>query len=383
MVFLVIVVLLILFILADLAIRQLIKHYKTKKQRQEREQILHSSLSYDFTSEAKTLKRVEVENPKARILCVDDEEVILDSFRKILVLDGYSIDTVESGKEALGLVQKNHYDFVFTDLKMPEMPGEEVTKAVKHIRPDIDVVIITGFATVESAVECMQYGAMDYLQKPFTEEELLTKTGEFLIKRKENIKSTLKPKVNITHFEDATLSEESDFSIPGGVFISRAHVWLNIDQSGKVKVGIDDFAKKIIGKVNGVDSPNLGMELSVGQTIFSIKQDNKRISFPAPVSGKVLKVNEELAKSPESLDDSPYASNWICELDCNNLDEELKNLKIGKSAVNYYKDQIDELNFLIKGLKKSNGTAYAYISLLEKLDQSEFNKLSEKFFNKI
>jgi CheY-like chemotaxis protein/glycine cleavage system H lipoate-binding protein len=383
MVFLVIIVLLILFILSDLAIRYLIKHYKTKKQRLTREEILQSSLSYDFTSEAKSLKRVEIENSKAKILCVDDESIILDSFRKILVLDGYSIDTVENGKEALGLVQKNHYDFVFTDLKMPEMSGEEVTKAVKHIRPDIDVVIITGFATVESAVECMQYGAMDYLQKPFTEEELLSKVKEFLIKRKENIKSSLKPQVNITHFDDSTSSEDSDFSIPGGVFISRAHVWLNIDQSGKVKVGIDDFAKKIIGKVNGIDSPNLGMEISVGQTIFSIKQDNKRISFPSPISGKVLKTNKELSKSPELLDESPYASNWVCELDCNNLDEELKNLKIGKTAVNYYRDQIDELNFVIKGLTKSNGNSYAYLSLLEKVDQSDFTKLSDKFFNKI
>ena len=81
---------------------------------------MQESLKLDFTSEAKTLKRAEVENPKAKILCVDDEEVILGSFRKILVLDGYSVDTVETGQEALGLIQKHHYDFVFTDLKMPQ-----------------------------------------------------------------------------------------------------------------------------------------------------------------------------------------------------------------------------------------------------------------------
>ena len=62
-------------------------------------------------------------DPAARILCVDDEEVILDSLRKILVLDGYNVDTVETGQEALGLVQTRDYDFVFTDLKMPSMPG--------------------------------------------------------------------------------------------------------------------------------------------------------------------------------------------------------------------------------------------------------------------
>jgi CheY-like chemotaxis protein len=63
---------------------------------------------------------------------VDDEPVVLDSFRKILVLEGYSIDTVETAQEALGLVRKRDYDFVFTDLKMPGMDGLDLTKAV-HI----------------------------------------------------------------------------------------------------------------------------------------------------------------------------------------------------------------------------------------------------------
>ena len=157
----IVIIAFIAFILADIIIRYIIKKYQESKAREEREAILKESLNLDFSSEAKTLKRAEVENPKAKILCVDDEQVILDSFRKILVLDGYSIDTVETGQEALGLVQKHHYDFVFTDLKMPQMSGEDVCKAVKHLRPDIDVIVITGYASVESAVETMKYGAMD------------------------------------------------------------------------------------------------------------------------------------------------------------------------------------------------------------------------------
>ena len=141
----------VVFIIADFLIRYISRRFQDKKVKAEREAALSESLRLDFTREAKSLKRVDVTNPKARILCVDDEEVILGSFRKILVLDGYAVDTVESGKEAIGLVQTHNYDFVFTDLKMPEMDGVEVTKAVKHIRPDIDVIIITGYATVETA----------------------------------------------------------------------------------------------------------------------------------------------------------------------------------------------------------------------------------------
>ncbi|MCB0751235.1 MAG: response regulator, partial [Ignavibacteriae bacterium] len=90
----------IIFIIADILIRFIIKRVQEKKAVADREKALEVSLNLDFSNEAKTLKRAEVENPKAKILCVDDEEVILDSFRKILVLDGYSVDTVETGQEA-------------------------------------------------------------------------------------------------------------------------------------------------------------------------------------------------------------------------------------------------------------------------------------------
>jgi len=115
------------FILVDLILRTLLKKIRESRIVREREKALDIGLKLDVSEEAKTLKRVEVENPKARILAVDDESIILDSFRKILVIDGYSIDTVEKGSEALGLIRKNDYDFVFTDLKMPEMDGVEVT----------------------------------------------------------------------------------------------------------------------------------------------------------------------------------------------------------------------------------------------------------------
>ncbi len=177
----------ILFVLADLAVRAVTKQIGEKNARRAREEALAVSLTLDVSREAKSLKRAEVKDPVARILCVDDEEVILDSFRKILVLDGYSVDTVQAGQEALGLIQSHHYDFVFTDLKMPMMDGLDVVKAVKHMRPDIDVVIITGFATVETAVDCMKYGAMDYVQKPFTEDELLAFVKKALFRRQDRI----------------------------------------------------------------------------------------------------------------------------------------------------------------------------------------------------
>ena len=374
----------IIFVIADILIRFIIKKVQAKKIIAEREKALEVSLNLDVSSEAKSLKRAEVENPKAKILCVDDEEVILGSFRKILVLDGYSVDTVETGQEALFLIQSHHYDFVFTDLKMPEMDGVDVTKAVKHLRPDIDVIIITGYATVETAVEVMKFGAMDYVQKPFTEDELLDFTKKSLLKRQDRVSKALRPKVHISHLQGNEILRSGEFVIPGGVFISKDHCWAAIDQDGNVKIGLDDFAKKLIGKVDKIEFPNLGMNVKVDQPLFSIKQGRRHITFGAPISGNVTEINDELEDNLETLEISPYEQNWICKVDAENLDTEIKNLQIGNSAVAFYQEDIEKYHKEIKetGIEKNGEKDQLFKGELASLDDFNFNKVVSEFFSR-
>ncbi len=386
MAFLILIVALILFVIGDYFVRTIVKKRNEKKLKEERAEILKVSLNLDFSSEAKSLKRAEVENPKAKILCVDDEAVILDSFRKILVLDGYSVDTVETGQEALGLIQKHHYDFVFTDLKMPEMSGEDVCKSVKHLRPDIDVIIITGYASVESAVETMKYGAMDYIQKPFTEDELLDHVKKFLVRRQDKIHKQLKPKVHIKHLSDSIKSQTGEFAIPGGVFISEGHVWAALEEKGTVKIGIDDFAKKLIGKVEGIELPNLGMHVNKDQSLFSLKQGRRTIIFKSPVTGQVAKINNNLAEDLEQLDFNVYDKNWLCVIDAENIDVELSDLKIGNSAVDFYQSEIEQYQKDIKQALEDSRVKIEYednilvLGQFEKLDDLNWDKLAAKYF---
>jgi CheY-like chemotaxis protein len=377
----------ILFVIADIFIRYFGRKYKETQLKKDREAALHVSLNLDFTREAKTLKRVEIEDPKAKILCVDDEPVILDSFRKILVIDGYSVDTVENGKEALGLIQSHHYDFVFTDLKMPEMSGVDVTKSVKQLRPDIDVVIITGYATVETAVECMKFGAMDYVQKPFTEDELLEFVKKILIKRKDRIQKQLKPKVHISHLTESKHFLTYEFAIPGGVFISAGHSWLSIGQDGAAKIGIDDFAKKLIGKIDSIEFPNLGMAVKKGQSLFTVIQGTRSVTFSSPVSGKVTRINTVLKSDLEVLDISSYNSNWICIIDADDIDSELKDLTIGKTAVTFYENDLDRfIELRNKSVKPKDDAprpeTELYIGEFEKMDNAEWDKMATEFFKR-
>lgn len=384
---LVMLIAVVLFILADIAVREGLRRNREKKRRRECEEALAESLKLDFTREAKTLKRAEVKDPAARILCVDDEEVILDSFRKILVTDGYSVDTVQTGQEALGLVQTRHYDFVFTDLKMPAMDGVEVVKSVKHMRPDIDAIIITGYATVETAVECMKYGALDYVQKPFTEGELLAFVKKTLIRRKDNIQKQLKPQVRITHSPDSGSGRTGEFSIPGGVLISQSHCWAGLSQDGTVKVGLDDFAKKLIGSVDGIEFPNVGMEVKAGQPLFKIRQKNRSAQFQSPVSGRVVKVNPVLGEDLPALEVTPYHDRWICVIESDNLDAELGALKIGKSAVALFQEDLERFRAAMKELVKGGaGKACPddalYIGELAHLDDAQWEKIVKDFFRR-
>jgi CheY-like chemotaxis protein/glycine cleavage system H lipoate-binding protein len=383
------IVALILFIIADILIRIISRRLKEKKAKAEREAALSESLRLDFTREAKSLKRVDVPNPKARILCVDDEEVILGSFRKILVLDGYAVDTVESGKEALGLIQTHNYDFVFTDLKMPEMDGVEVTKSVKHIRPDIDVIIITGYATVETAVETMKHGAMDYVQKPFTEDELLAFVKKSLIRRQEKIQKLLQPHVHITHLSAVESVRANEFAIPGGVFIAPGHCWAAVDENGETRVGIDDFAKKLIGGIDEVILPNLGMIVKRGQHLFSVRHGKRRITFRAPLTGKVVNTNTSLSRSTEALDKTPYENNWVCVIDADQLDAELPQLKIGNSAVAFYGDELNRFRTMARKMTRTTTEGseehqgdVMYAGELQDFNDRDYEEIVSAFFER-
>jgi DNA-binding NtrC family response regulator len=120
---------------------------------------------------------------KADILIIDDELVICQSCEKIFLKAGHTVTYTTSGKTALQILEDKTFDVVFTDLKMIDIGGMEVLQAIKQKYPDTIVVVITGYATVASAVETMRYGAFDYLPKPFTPSEILTVLNRALDKR--------------------------------------------------------------------------------------------------------------------------------------------------------------------------------------------------------
>ena len=108
-----------------------------------------------------------------RVLVIDDEQIVLDSICKILKDEDCEVDVSLSGREGLDLALNRHYDIVLTDIRMPDIGGMRVLRDIKRAKPSLPVVMITGYATVQSAVQAMHLGAMEYIEKPFTPEKII------------------------------------------------------------------------------------------------------------------------------------------------------------------------------------------------------------------
>ncbi len=133
---------------------------------------------------------------RTNILVIDDEGIMRQLLSDILKDAGYNVWTAESGEEALKFAQSKEFEVVITDLRMPGIDGIEVLKKFKEKDSSVCVIVITAYATVESAVEAMKIGAYDYITKPFNLEEIKIIVGramerQFLIqeaKQKEKYK---------------------------------------------------------------------------------------------------------------------------------------------------------------------------------------------------
>ncbi len=128
----------------------------------------------------------------ARILVVDDEKVALNNLEHIMKKEGYNVTGTQSGQNALKLLYEEHFDVVLTDLKMEKVDGLEILQCSRELHPDTEVIMITGYLTLQSAVDTITQGAFYYITKPFKLDEVRQVVKEALEKvrlKRENIQS--------------------------------------------------------------------------------------------------------------------------------------------------------------------------------------------------
>jgi len=172
-----------------------------------------------------------------RALVIDDEQIILDSVKKILNAENFDVDTSISSRQGLEAALNNEYDVVLTDIRMPEIGGMRILRDIKRKKPSLPVIIITGYATVKSAVQAMQLGATNYIEKPFTPEILTNAVNTALLAAK----STAPEDQRLVHREEVIkvlerAAEDTDFVT--NLYYNGADALKEYDLTGPEKLAI-------------------------------------------------------------------------------------------------------------------------------------------------
>lgn len=121
---------------------------------------------------------------KGKILVIDDEDIVRTSCNRTLTPEGYEVKMAQNGMDGLKMASEESFDLVLTDLKMPDMDGIEVLRQIKEQWPEFEVIIITGYQTVDTAVKAIKLGAFDYIEKPFTPDALIAAVSKAMENKK-------------------------------------------------------------------------------------------------------------------------------------------------------------------------------------------------------
>ena len=125
-----------------------------------------------------------MEKKKGKILVLDDEKIVLDSVTRILEDENYQVFTCQKGEQAVETLKEGGFDILITDLKMPGMDGLQAMESMLEIDPDLSIIMFTAYSTVDTAVKAMKLGAVDYIRKPFTPDQLTELVEKIMNNRK-------------------------------------------------------------------------------------------------------------------------------------------------------------------------------------------------------
>lgn len=248
----------------------------------------------------------------AKILVVDDERIICAGCEKILGEAGYQVKTTLSARKALEMLKEEPFDIVITDIKMPELSGIELLEIIRKEYPEITVIVITGYSTVETAVEAMKLGAFDYLPKPFTSDQVILVIKR-AVERKNLLAETLRGKKEISK------AQQIINSLPVGIIVvdkdkqivdfnSTFSKMLSLDSKSVTLKGKplsslqDEWLTQLFDLQAPVDKkiylPDRNLNIHI--IIFPLKEEEQWVGMLVDIS-RIEKQREEIVKLKKEL----------------------------------------------------------------------------------
>jgi len=177
------------------------------------------------------------------------------------------------------------------------------------------------------------------------------------------------------------------FALPGGLFFHRAHTWCNLLFSGQIKVGVDDFAQRLLGRIDSITLPPVGLAVTQGQALATIRQGGRTATLVAPVDGVVCAVNGEVARTPGLLKRDPYTRGWLVAVRPTDLAGNLRRLAVGDAALAWLKAEVLRLHEFLHGTLQHDGLVGATAAdggvvadgLLEHVDDGTWAAFQSEF----
>lgn len=221
---------------------------------------------------------------KEKILIVDDDSVIAQSCKRILGSEGYVVSVAGLGEEAIKKVSKEEFSLVITDIRLPDIYGLKVLQETKIIQPESDVVVITGYPSLDDAKESVRLGALEYIEKPFTPEFMINTVKKVFdrrgwILRKAYIDQFRYGVVPSTELDEKTIYyKEGTWARP-----LRGNYW---------EIGIDVRYWFLAGQLLYLELPEDLRAIASGEPFCRLLTGGGQIyELPAPMSGVVREIN--------------------------------------------------------------------------------------------
>ncbi len=211
---------------------------------------------------------------KGKILIVDDEETMRQSLGEILRLEGYQVDACPDGKSALAALEKDRYDLMLLDLKMPGMDGLAVLERAVDLAPTCKVVMLTAHGSLESAIQALRKGAHDYILKPASPDELIASVAKGISSRRDSERKKLllaQMEASIQELRE-TESGEPPVEIPRTLMVLGNDVKIDLERR---EIWSDESEKVLLtpteGKLMQVLLENRGRVLSHKDLVFLVQ----------------------------------------------------------------------------------------------------------------
>lgn len=248
-----------------------------------------------------------------RILVVDDELPVCKNIASTLDSEKYEVDTALSGEEALQKESQKPFDLFIVDLMLPGINGIELLQMIKENRPEVMVIIITGYPSIKTAVQSIKLGAFDYLPKPFTPNDIRNVVARALSRKK--------------ILAEETADAKQEIKIPDGLYLIPENAWARVEKDGNVRVGFHHILLKKIGEIRKIEFPKLKTMRYQGEACLRITDAQRHLHrLWSPVTGRIIAINSAVVQDHSQLNHDPYSAGWVLLMTPTRIESDLKNL---------------------------------------------------------